>query len=94
MKYKLEYEVDEKHNEGTAKPIWYIVVTDGQRLVRKDQFPYEIMNRIIGPFISRENAEKHRQHRLYEYGKGSVVYCASGYYSDLQEEQTEGKSNE
>ena len=52
--YKLEYEVPDNNTEGTSKPIWYIVIREGQRLVSKDQFTYEIMRRIIGPFKSRD----------------------------------------
>ncbi len=35
----------------------------------------------VGPFFSREDAERHRQARLYEYGEKSVVYGFSGCYS-------------
>ena len=84
MKYKLEYEVADNNTEGTARPVWYVVITNGQRLVRKQDFPFQIMSRIIGPFSSRENAEKHRKSRIYAYGEGSVVFCQSAYYSDIK----------
>lgn len=64
-------------------PIWYIVMTQGQRLVRKEAFPYYIMSKIVGPFGSRKRAEEHRKAREYHYGEDSVVFCHSAYYSDL-----------
>jgi hypothetical protein len=83
-RFTLDYEVDDSKVEGTAKPIWYIV-HGKSRLVNKADFCYYIMSCIVGPFCSRESAEKHRKSRIYYYGENSVVYCHSGYYSDLLE---------
>lgn len=66
-------------NDGTAYPWWAVVA-------KNRMGPSAIL---AGPFFSRERAEQHRQARLYEYGKGSVVWCFSGYqswhYRDLRE---------
>lgn len=85
IKYEFNYTVDETKTEGTGKPVWFIVKTSKLYTVRKSELPYQIMGRIVGPFTSRESAEAHRQSRIYEYGKDSVVYCHSAYYSDLME---------
>ena len=65
-------------NEMTADPWWAIVAKNrmGSNAI------------LAGPFFSRERAEEHRQARLYEYGKGSIVFCFSGHrsqhYKDLR----------
>ena len=68
-----------ENNEGTADPWWCVVA-------KNRMGPSAIL---AGPFFSREVAEGHRMARIYEYGKGSIVFCFSGYYGrpyrDLRE---------
>lgn len=68
-----------QENDGTSHPWWAVV--------SKSRMGAHAI--LAGPFFSRERAEQHRQARLYEYGKGSVVWCFSGHnsqhYRDLRE---------
>jgi hypothetical protein len=84
VKYKFEYEVTDDKTEGTSFPIWFIVICSGQRLVSKGDMPYYIMQKVVGPFSSRESAERQRRKRLHHYGESSVVFCASAHESDIK----------
>lgn len=74
---KIELEVSDKH-EGTAEPWWMIV--DPQQNFSKgpDGVSRIAMMMITGPFFSREEAEGVLRRRRYNFGKGAVVWCASG----------------
>lgn len=74
------------NNEGTAYPWWCVVA--------KNRMGASSI--LAGPFFSRERAEAHRQARICEYGKGSIVYCFSGYnsgdYRDLVDRLKDGRA--
>ena len=75
-------EVKSSKTEGTSYPWWFIVMNNnGIRFTKKEHFTHAIAMSIVGPFFSRESAEEHRKSRIYEYGKDSIVWCGSGYYS-------------
>jgi hypothetical protein len=74
--------IHESKTEGTSFPWWFIVMNNNHiRFARKEIFTHAIAQSIIGPFFSRESAEAHRKARIYEYGRDSIVWCGSGYYS-------------
>ncbi len=58
-------------NDATSWPWWGVAA-------KNRMGPSAIL---AGPFFSRERAEQHRKAREYDYGKGSIVYCFSGYHS-------------
>lgn len=74
---KIELEVSDD-NECTAEPWWMII--DPQQNFRTDSrgAASVAMGMITGPFFSREEAEGVLKSRRYNYGKGAVVWCASG----------------
>ena len=73
-----------EHNDATAHPWWAVVAENRMG-------PHAIL---AGPFFSRERAEQHRQARLYEYGKGSIVWCFSGHNSQHYKDLREALKNE
>lgn len=69
--------------ESTSFPWWFIVCPHNHiRFSQKNNFAATIAMSIIGPFFSRESAENHRLSRVYEYGRDSIVWCGSGYWSN------------
>jgi hypothetical protein len=67
----------ERSNEITSYPWWFICNTP-RSSVRPDIIPL----RIIGPFFSREEAEREIQARNYNYHRKAFVFCGSGHVAD------------
>jgi hypothetical protein len=77
---KIELEVSEEC-EGTSYP-WWMIVTPVQNLDKGRAGASRIaMGAITGPFFSRESAESYLKATRYNFGKGTVVWCASGHES-------------
>ena len=77
---KIELDVSEE-NESTAEP-WWMIVDPGQNFVTDLQGAANVaMGMITGPFFSREEAETVLKRTRYNYGKGAVVWCASGCHT-------------
>jgi hypothetical protein len=73
---KIEIEVSEEC-EGTRSPWWMII--DPRQSFRTDrEASHWVASMITGPFFSREEAESVLKASRYNFGKGAVVYCASG----------------
>jgi hypothetical protein len=64
-------------NECTSYP-WWFIVGKGRPRSGKD-IPFYI----TGPFFSRDEAEKERKSRIYNYSEKSFVWCASGHATDI-----------
>ena len=65
--------------EGTDSPWWMIVDPKQNFKTNHDGAANIAMGMITGPFFSREEATRELESRRYAYGKGAVVWCASGY---------------
>lgn len=64
-----------ENNEGTAHPVWFIIDPPGG-MVHPRQLPFCF----IGPFFSRESAEKQMMSNKHNLGKNPYVWCDSGYH--------------
>lgn len=73
---KIEIEVSEK-NECTRSP-WWMIVDPRQNFRTDPDASHNIAAMITGPFFSREEAEYVLKGRRYNFGRGAVVFCASG----------------
>ena len=93
---KIELEISEK-NEGTDSPYWIIIdpsliheilegVSEHNELPDIDYIVNSIASSIVGPYFSREDAKSYLKQRHYAYSKKSIVYCASGYWSQQYKE--------
>jgi hypothetical protein len=73
---KITVEVSEK-NEGTRAP-WWMIINPRQNLRTDREASYNIAEMITGPFFSREEAKAVLDGQRYNFGRGAVVFCASG----------------
>lgn len=76
---KIEIEVSDA-NEGTDSP-WWMIINPRQNMRTDREASHHISGMITGPFFSREEAELVLNQRRHHYGKGAVVFCASGCYT-------------
>ena len=65
-------------NESTDSPYWLIIDPSGRNIKTKVE---EIAHCITGPFFSREDADNHLNNRRYAFSKRTIVWCASGHWS-------------
>ena len=73
---KIEIEVSEEC-ECTRSP-WWMIIDTRQNFRTDREASHNISAMITGPFFSREEAELVLDRRRYNFGKGAVVFCASG----------------
>ena len=73
---QIELEVSEEC-EGTRAP-WWMIVDPRQNFRTDNNAVHAVASMIRGPFFSRAEAESVLKARRYNFGKGAVVYCASG----------------
>ena len=82
---KIEIEVSEK-NESTRAP-WWMIVDPRQNFKTDEKGAYAIARMITGPFFSRKEAEDALKRKRYNYGKGALVWCASGFLTQQYDEK-------
>ena len=74
---KITVEVSEK-NEATRAP-WWMIINPRQNLRTDREASHNIAGMITGPFFSREEAQAVLDGQRYNFGRGAVVFCASGH---------------
>ena len=76
-KMKIEIEVSEE-NESTRAP-WWMIIDPKQNFCTGRDASHNIAGMITGPFFSRKEAQSVLDGQRYNFGRGAVVFCASGH---------------